>query len=487
MTAGVLAPLLAWLVALGLGLAARRGLLMDYEQWVVGKRALGGVFVFVLLAGELYTTFTLLGASGWAERYGAPAFYIIAYGTLAYVLGFWFLPPLWRYGRRHGLVSERDFFAHRYRSPSLGRLVAAVGLLAMFPYLVLQLRALGLVVSLTSSGAIGARTAIVLSGGAVVIYVTASGLRSSTWTALVKDVLLLGLVATLAVVLPLRLVGGVGPLFGTLLARDPHLFVLPAHGYTSGWFVTTVALSALGFFLWPHTFPAIFSARGEGALRRSTTVLPLYQLLLVAVFLLGFTARAVDPHLRRHDRALLTLVMQHTPSWTGALLGAAGVLTALVPSALLLLTMGSIVAGEFPSSGGGAPGGDVRRARIGVLVLTVLAVGVALRSLHGIVFLLLLGYSYVTQLFPAAVSGLRDRPWFGTAGVTAGILTGVTVVSFALLAPRLWKEGISTVLPALHSWNVGFVALLLNIVVALVVGRLTGDARRLAPLAPEPS
>ncbi len=485
MNVTVLAPVLAWLLALGLGLAARRGLLMDYEQWVVGKRALGGLFVFVLLAGELYTTFTLLGASGWAERYGAPAFYIIAYGTLAYVVGFWFLPPLWRYGRRHGLVSERDFFAHRYRSPGLGRLAAWVGLLAMFPYLVLQLRALGLIVSVTSSGVIGARVAIVASGAAVVVYVAASGLRSSTWTALVKDGLLLGLIGALAVVLPARLAGGVGPLIAELMARDPHLFVLPAHGYDSGWFVTTVALSALGFFLWPHTFPAIFSARGEGVLRRSTAILPLYQLLLVAVFILGFTARAVDPHLRHHDRALLTLVMRTTPVWTGALLGAAGVLTALVPSALLLLTMGSVLSAEIVGAGRRAWLTDVARARLAVVAVTFLAVTVALRSLHGIVFLLLLGYSYVTQLLPAAVSGLRSRPWFGTGGAVAGILTGVAVVSFALLAPGDWRACLSAVFPALLSWNVGFVALALNVLVAFAVGRVRNDARRLAPLAVE--
>jgi len=482
MNATVAAPVLAWLLALALGLAARRGLLMDYEQWVVGKRTLGGVFVFVLLAGELYTTFTLLGASGWAERYGAPAFYIVAYGTLAYVVGFWFLPPLWRYGRRHGLLSERDFFAHRYRSPGLGRLVAWVGLLAMFPYLVLQLRALGLIVSVTSANAIGAHAAIVASGAAVVVYVAASGLRSSTWTALVKDALLLGLIGVLAVVLPARLAGGVGPLIGGLVVRDPHLFVLPAHGYDTGWFVTTVVLSALGFFLWPHTFPAIFSARGEGALRRSTTILPLYQLLLVAVFVLGFTARAFDPHLRHHDRALLTLVMRTTPSWTGALLGAAGVLTALVPSALLLLTMGSVLSAESAGASRRFGLSDVTRARLAVVAITLLAVTVALRSLHGIVFLLLLGYSYVTQLLPAAVSGLRGRPWFGTEGAVAGVLAGVAIVTFALLAPGIWTAFLSALSPALLSWNVGFVALVVNIVVAFAVGRLTGDARRLAPL-----
>lgn len=62
------------LVALGLGLAARRGKDMGLEQWTVGGRGFGIVFVFLLLAGEIYTTFTFLGGSGYAYGKGAPTY-----------------------------------------------------------------------------------------------------------------------------------------------------------------------------------------------------------------------------------------------------------------------------------------------------------------------------------------------------------------------------------------------------------------------------
>ena len=54
------------LVALWLGVRARRGHDMNLEQWSVGGRSFGTAFVFLLMAGEIYTTFTFLGASGWA-------------------------------------------------------------------------------------------------------------------------------------------------------------------------------------------------------------------------------------------------------------------------------------------------------------------------------------------------------------------------------------------------------------------------------------
>src|SRR6266513_5270021 len=67
---------------------------MDLEQWTVGGRGFGLVFVWLLMAGEIYTTFTFLGASGWAYSKGGPVLNILAYGQLGYVVSFYILPPI---------------------------------------------------------------------------------------------------------------------------------------------------------------------------------------------------------------------------------------------------------------------------------------------------------------------------------------------------------------------------------------------------------
>ena len=110
----------AFALAIALGLYARRGRTMTLEEWSVGGRRFGTLFVFLLMAGEIYTTFTLLGGSGWAYGKGAPAFYIICYGTVAYVMAYWMLPPIWAYATEHKLLSQADFWALKYASPKLG-------------------------------------------------------------------------------------------------------------------------------------------------------------------------------------------------------------------------------------------------------------------------------------------------------------------------------------------------------------------------------
>src|SRR5215813_91870 len=140
MSPGLLVLALFLAISFALGLMARRGRTMDLEQWSVGGRGFGTVFVFLLMAGEIYTTFTFLGGSGWAYGRGAPAFYILCYGAIAYSISYFLLPVIWRYAAKHQLHSQADFFITRYQSPALGVIVSLVGVAALIPYLVLQLK-----------------------------------------------------------------------------------------------------------------------------------------------------------------------------------------------------------------------------------------------------------------------------------------------------------------------------------------------------------
>src|SRR5215218_7285223 len=118
-----------------LGIRARRGKDMNLEEWSVGGRGFGTIFIFLLLAGEIYTTFTFLGASGWAYGRGGPAFYILSYGALAYVMSYWLLPAVWRYATENRLHSQSDFFVEKFREPRPGvgnLLVTGLGVVA-FP------------------------------------------------------------------------------------------------------------------------------------------------------------------------------------------------------------------------------------------------------------------------------------------------------------------------------------------------------------------
>jgi len=189
---------------------------MSLEQWTVGGRGFGPALMWLLMAGETYTTFSFLGASGWAYSRGGPALYILAYITLAYVVSFFILPPIWELGREQGLQTQSDFFLMQYRSTYLAAFVSVVGVAFIIPYLQLQLTGLGIIVEVASFDGIGRTPAMVIAVALVAGFVFVSGVRAVAWVSVLKDVLMVLAAVSIGISVPRIYFGGIGPMFAAL-------------------------------------------------------------------------------------------------------------------------------------------------------------------------------------------------------------------------------------------------------------------------------
>jgi SSS family solute:Na+ symporter len=478
----------AALLALALGILARRGKDMNLEQWTVGGRGFGAVFVFLLLAGEIYTTFTFLGGSGYAYGKGAPAYYILAYGTLAYVISYWMLPPIWRYAKENRLYSQSDFFVRKYDSASLGILVTLVDIVALIPYLVLQLKGLGIIVEVAGYGAISATVAIWIGAIVVTAYVMVSGVHGSAWTSVAKDLMIVVIVVFLGIYLPYHYYGGLGPMFEAIEQAKPGFTVLPPRGESLWWFASTVLLTALGFYMWPHTFASIYTAKGATVIRKNAIVLPLYQLILLFVFFVGFAATLQVSGLKGSDidLALFKLSVQTFDPWFVGVIGATGVLTALVPGSMILVTAATLIANNLYRAVNPAAD-DVQISRLAKLLVPVVALVAVFFTLKGgetIVALLLMGYSLVTQLFPALVLSLARRNFATREGAAAGIIAGVATVAAVTLSGANFHK-VPWLPGPIQDLNIGIVALAVNVIVLVLVSVATRRAEAPASAAAE--
>jgi SSS family solute:Na+ symporter len=294
--------------------------------------------------------------------------------------------------------------------------------------------------------------------------------------------MVLVVVVALGIYLPMHLHGGFRPMFEAIDRAKPGFLTLPAHGQSLSWFVSTVILTALGFYMWPHGFATAYTAKNVDVFRRNAAMMPLYQLMLLFAFFAGFAALLSVPGLQGTDADLALLrVGKHAfaPATVG-FIGAAGLLTALVPGSMLLLTAGTILAKNV--YGALAPAADERTlaglARALVPVVALVAVVFTLRGGQGIVPLLLAGYNFVTQFFPAVVLGLAARPLATRAGAIAGILAGVATVAWLTLSGTTLAKAFPTWPSVVTDLNVGIVALLVNTAVLAVVSALTWGAER---------
>ncbi|MFZ0008312.1 MAG: sodium:solute symporter family protein [Steroidobacteraceae bacterium] len=450
-----------------LGAARRR---MDLEEWTVGGRGFGVVLLFLLSAGEIYTTFAFLGASGWAYSRGGPTLYVLAYLTLGSVVSFFILPEIWEAGRRHGMQTQSDFFTSRYGNRYLAGIVCLVGIASFLPYLQLQLTGVGIIVEVASFGAIGRSPAMAVAVVLLVAFVFAGGVRAVAWVSVLKDALMLLAAFAIGIGVPLIHFGGIGAMFTALAHAHPRHLTMPGATTNLGhaWYISTVLLTSLGLYMWPHMFAATFTARSADALRRNAVVMPLYSLTLAFMFFAGFAAVLIVPRLSDGDLALLTVVRQTFPPWFLGIIGGAGALTAMVPAAILILTAATLFAKNLfrPLFAPDMSDDDVARlARATVVVLGLLSLALAASSSTTLVSLLLMGYAGVSQFFPGVVLGLYWRR-ITTAGVLAGLVSGVAAAVVLMLAHHDPVFGLSA----------GFVALCLNFLIAVCTSLLTPGA-----------
>lgn len=460
---------IAAIVVLGsaIGFRAGSGRRMNLEEWSVAGRSFGVVLMWLLMAGELYTTFAFLGASGWAYSRGGPALYILAYITLGYVVSFFILPQIWEAGRRFGLQTQADFFEKRYGSRTLSVLVSILGVCVVMPYLQIQLTGLGIIVQVASFDRVPRGAAIGIAVLLVVVFVLSGGMRAVAWVSVLKDGLMILAAVVIGVYVPVHFFGGTGGMFRAIAASRPGHLTMP--GATTqmghGWFISSVLLSAVGFYMWPHTFGAAFAAKSGSTLRRNAIVTPLYTISLVFILFAGFAAVLLVPGLKNGDMSLLVLSRQTFPAWFLGVIGGAGALTAMVPAAIILLTAATLFAKNVyrpliaPTM---TDDGVARLAKGMVVVLSLISLYFAIYSSTTLVALLLLGYAGVSQFFPAVVLGLFWKR-VTTAGVVSGIVTGEVLVASLLLTKHDPLMGV----------NSGFLALVANSCIMVLVSALT--------------
>jgi solute:Na+ symporter, SSS family len=308
-----------------------------------------------------------------------------------------------------------------------------------------------------------------------------SGVHGSAWTSTVKDFLILVVAVFLGIYLPLHYYGGYSDMFRAIDAAKPGFLAFKTSGTGSVlWFQSAVLLSALGFYMWPHQFGALLTSKAERTFRRNAIILPLYQLILLFVFFCGFAAISQVPGLTGSevDQSLLHLSIKTFDPWFVGVIGGAGVLTALVPGSIILITASTLFANDIwraftPQT---SEATVARIARSAVPIIVLIAVGLALSDSQTIAALLLLGYGFVTQMFPAVIGGLMTKNPVTKAGAFAGIAVGVATV-FAITISGRPVTSFAPFLPTqINDINIGFFGLILNVIVTAAVSLATRPA-----------
>ncbi len=453
-----------------LGFMGRRHPNADISDWTVGGRSFGVATSWLLQAGETFTTFTFLGTAGLVVAGGAATFYSMPYVPLGYLMLYFVAPVIWRRAKARGHLTQADFLEDSYRSRTLGVFAAVAGVVFLLPYLQLQITGLGLIVQLVTGNAASETWSMIVGFVLVVAFVLWAGIRGVATTAYFKDALMLIMLFVVCIGIPIHFTGGFTNVFHEVQQQAPEMLsVQGTDVFGIPWYISNMAISMIGvmFMTLPHIWPPVLAARSSKVLRRNYLWLPMYNSFIVLPLIVGYVAFVVLGSDTNPDAALLHLAGRMFPEWVMGLVAIAGIATAMVPSAALLVGMSTLVSRNIVR---------VRTDRqqftitqVTVVVATFLSLVLALAMPDLLANLLLLTFSGLDQLAPAIALALflpgRVNAWSVISGLAAGLLIVISY-TFWLTAPWAISEGI------------------IGLGVNLVVVALAEAGRRLAGRAP---
>ncbi|ATY13435.1 SSS family transporter [Amycolatopsis sp. AA4] len=421
MIAAVFAVVVA--LSIGVALAARRGGTgKGAVATLVAGRSLPSRLIFFLAVGEIYSIGTMLGFPGGIYAKGASyGIWFIGYILAGYVLGYFLAPLVWRAGKAYDAVTVADVMYGHYRNRLLERLTAVSFVLALVPWAIFQF--IGLQTVLSGLGVPVTRFEAIVGAGVIAfVYVAASGMRSTAFVAIVKDVfMLLGIVlAGLAAVIAAKGVPGVFAVVET----TPSLATVSGTGLVFA--MTTIFLQSLQFYL---TLPAqfLFSARSEAGVKKSVIWMPLYMLMYPLLVFAAYYGLRTKPGLHNADSVFLEVTRELAPDWVVGLVAAgAGLAGVLVLAGNALMFSGVLTRNILPKR---AQPAAQRRLKpimaaflVGTAALTTFASSIMLTFLN-------LALSLTAQLVPAWLGVLFFRK-LRAVPLAAGLVAGCATVAF---------------------------------------------------------
>lgn len=456
-----------------IGIRTGRSASHTMKGWIVNDRKMGPFLTWFLLGTEIYTAFTFLGIAGFAFSKGGGAFYSVATNNIGYALGFLMLPAFGLLGRKFGYVTQSDFVAGRYQNKALGIIVAFSAAIIMIGYVDLNIEGLGAIISVLTNHGISDIAAETISFSILSIAVLLGGIRGNAWQSAIKDVLMLVTLAALFFVVPYHYFGGFPHMLHEMADRIPRRITMPGPTpyYGLSWYWTTVLLNGFAQWVWPQFFNVAFSARDSKTLRLQAVFMPLYQLIKVAVTIVGFAAILIFATQKVAGNEVILLVAKQTfPAWLLAFFALAAALSAIVPAGPIIMMSCTLLARNVYAQL--RPEATEQRIflliRVLIFVVTFAALLLAVFAHSLIVSVLLVAYDFMAQLIPGIlIGGLFWRRATG-AGMLAGLATGWTLVFFLLFTNNdpIW------------GLNAGFVALLANFLTFWIVSLATKPAEK---------
>ena len=432
------------IASLVIAILSKRGAVSsDMGDVMTAGGSFGAFLVFFISVGEIYSIGTMIGTPGSIYANGATyGLWFICYILLAYCVGYFMNPAIWRMGQLSGATSIGDVIGWRYNSKALQVIVAIVAIIFLTPWIQNQFSGMAILFEYLNIG-VSFIAAVVIATVLAFIYIAVAGIRAPAWVSVMKDILLVCSIIVVGIAAIVKMPGGVGGIFHKVADTHPEQLIISTKpGETNVEFtMSTILFQMLGFYMLPISFQALLTSKSDHTLRKNSILMPLYMIMAIAVDTL--------------------------PNWMIGVIAGGGALTAILVMAMSALCVG----GLFSKNIMGVIKPDLEEKKMTSLVRVVTAVFLIAGAIVALYFPALMAnvttiaYGGLSQTFIAVILGFFWKK-ANKYGVGSGIVCGVLSYAFMQLG-----MGGAAGMP--FGFNPGFYAMAINLIVTVIISIAT--------------
>lgn len=423
-------------ICLGIGYYGWKRTQLTPVDYFLAGRTLGTFVLSLTFIATWVSMWTFYGAVGANYRLGPSFMSAMITWNVLWPLMVWAMGTrLWVLAHRFGSITPSDLFADYYQSEAMRVLASLVGIVALIPYMSIQLLGGGIAFEAATGGAIPFWAGALFMAAVMMLYTLFGGLRAVAWTDVFQGIFFLAVMLGLSI----WLLGlpEAGNAFRASAAVNPKLFD-PANFAWGQWlgFVLTWGLSPL----LPHMMQRCFMARSPRVITCTAASLAILSpwVQTVPVMIVGVAAVGVLPGLKGADTdAVIPLLLAKYAPYVGAIVVAAAWAAGMSTLDSQLLTASSLVTRDLyryarPQAN------EKEQARVGQLFVMVVTLVMYLFVLTKPGFIVVLGtagagIAVAGYLFPTI--GVLFWPRVGRVAALGGLAAGGLT---ALLTFAVW-------------------------------------------------
>jgi Na+/proline symporter len=252
-----------------------------FTEYAVGGRSFGPWYIAMSYVNSWFPGTMFISFLGLGVASGVVGLYVLSYSLIGVTTMYYMATRAWNWGQAFNLRTQPDMLGLRYGSPTVKVIASVIGVVSLFPWVILSMQSLGVLFDYMTYQQLGTTAALILGVGVIVVrqyWTVRMGMRGLVITDLFQGIIAYVVCSVMIVVLMSVFFDGMSAIH----SLGETMWNFPGDGGTYGiWYFSAITFTGIvGSLCWPTSYQRIYTASSVRNVKLGT----LFAMPIIGVF-----------------------------------------------------------------------------------------------------------------------------------------------------------------------------------------------------------